>query len=181
MVSSLYFSFTHYDLLELAESRSAWRTTGSCSRRIPSSGRRIRNTHLHHRGRGAAADRVRDPHGDHAHVAAHGDQGLSDDLLPARRWLRRSRPRWRSSTCSIRASDPSNHVLNWLGHEEPAYVVLLARRVQVGARVPRAVGDRRRDDHLPGRRCSTFLGSCTRPPTSRERRAGRSSASSRSP
>ena len=72
----------------------------------------------------------------------------------------------------------SNRVPLGRGHGAPADVVLLPDLVEVGARDPRVVGGGGGDDHLPRRRSSTCRSSCTRPPTSREPARGRSSVAS---
>ena len=178
MVSSLYFSFTHYDLLSspIPIGLENYRFMFT---KDPVFWQAIRNT--------VFIIAVGVPlrivfailTATMLTLASQGDQGLPDHLLPsgdgsAGRGGARVRLRVQSE---LRTREPCPQLAR---DEEPTHVVLLAGGVEMGARVPGTLGHRRRDDHLPRRVCSMFPASSTRPPISRARPRRRSSATSRS-
>ena len=105
MLSSLYFSFTSYDLL----STPHW--IGIENYRFmftkdPLFWTAIKNTAWIIVVGVPAADRGRHRHGLAARASQARRQGLSHACSSCRRWPRRSRPRSRSCTCSTRRSGP---------------------------------------------------------------------------
>ena len=99
--------------------------------------------------------------------------------LPVPRAAGGRRP-WRSSSCSTRAPGRSTRSSASSGLPEPG-LVQRPGLVEAGAHPAGAVGHRRPDGDLHGRRCSTYRRSSTRRPSSTAPAPGSGSATSRCP